>query len=279
MVSDRHAIHSLWRSPIAFEGLFWRAGGQSGACAGSRLRRGIVSRRQFVDLSHGELQDLGSDMDIWLVGFVSAAFISVAGITFSVGHLVTSRNRLQRRLPAGSGMSDALTLSPVDNMGVLVAEPFTEGVLGISQKVSKELRLKLVRAGYFSPQRGPVLRSRARMRRRCCAGAGFTGLHAAVARISRRSLLRSLRPRLVGVGVLGPDAYLVTPPVLANRRVSREFSGSPGSVDSLRHSGSDRGGVIRENPRPARQAKPRAWPQHRVDGSGDASGEKLRRRA
>ena len=46
-------------------------------------------------------------MDIWLVLFVSTAFVSVAGITFSVGHLVTSRNRLQRRLPAGVRMSDA----------------------------------------------------------------------------------------------------------------------------------------------------------------------------
>ena len=49
-------------------------------------------------------------MDIWLVLFVSAAFVSAAGITFSVGHLVTSRNRLQRRLPAGAsdvGCADA----------------------------------------------------------------------------------------------------------------------------------------------------------------------------
>ena len=83
--------------------------------------------------------------------FVSAAFVSVAGITFSVGQLVTSRNRLQRRLPAGARMSDALALTSTDGIGALVAEPFTEDRFGIGQKLSKELRLKLVRAGYFSP--------------------------------------------------------------------------------------------------------------------------------
>ena len=51
-------------------------------------------------------------MDVWLVLFVSAAFVSAAGITFSVGHLITSRNRLQRRLPAGASLSDALALTP-----------------------------------------------------------------------------------------------------------------------------------------------------------------------
>ena len=58
-------------------------------------------------------------MDIWLVLFVSTAFVSVAGLTFSVGHLVTSRNRLQRRLPAGARMGDALTLSGGDDAGAL----------------------------------------------------------------------------------------------------------------------------------------------------------------
>ena len=58
-------------------------------------------------------------MDIWLVLFVSAAFVSAAGITFSVGQLITSRNRLQRRLPAGAMMSDALALTSGDDVGAL----------------------------------------------------------------------------------------------------------------------------------------------------------------
>jgi hypothetical protein len=79
-------------------------------------------------------------MDIWLVLFVSAAFVSAAGITFSVGHLITSRNRLQRRLPAGAGISDALTLTSGANVGTLMGEPFTEDRFGVGERFRKELR-------------------------------------------------------------------------------------------------------------------------------------------
>jgi tight adherence protein C len=146
-------------------------------------------------------------MDIWLIGFVSAAFISAAGITFAVGRLVTSRSRLRRRLPAGSSVSDALTLTPVDNLGALVAEPFTGGVLGISQKVSKEWTLKLMRAGYFSPNavRFYVLA-------RICAVVIVPSLVLLTCTLLLRDL-SSLTFALaaaaaVGVGILGPDAYL-----------------------------------------------------------------------
>src|SRR6478672_11852498 len=90
-------------------------------------------------------------MDIWLVLSVSAAFASIAGIAFSVGHMITSRNRLQRRLPAGT-RTDTLALTSPDAMGALVGEPFKEDRFGLGQKFTKELRLKLVRAGYFSPE-------------------------------------------------------------------------------------------------------------------------------
>src|ERR1700761_1565298 len=91
-------------------------------------------------------------MDIWLVLLVSTAFFSVAGITFSLGQLVTSRNRLQRRLPAGVRVSDALTLPAGDDAGALTGRSFKDSRFGVSQTLSKELRLKLVRAGYFSPR-------------------------------------------------------------------------------------------------------------------------------
>src|ERR1700734_1476234 len=91
-------------------------------------------------------------MDVWLVLFVSAAFVSAAGITFSVGHLIASRNRLQRRLPAGASLSDAMTLTSGDDVGALAGEPFQDHRFGLGQKLGKELRLKLVRAGYFSPR-------------------------------------------------------------------------------------------------------------------------------
>jgi tight adherence protein C len=146
-------------------------------------------------------------MDILLIGFVSAAFISAAGITFAVGQLVTSRSRLQRRLPAASRMSDALTLTPGDSVGALVAEPFTEGVPGISQKTSKELKLKLVRAGYFS-RHGIRLYFFSRI----CAVIVVPSLVVLSCALLFHDLstlaLTLAAAAAVGVGVLGPDAYL-----------------------------------------------------------------------
>src|ERR1700759_1202346 len=89
-------------------------------------------------------------MDIWLVLLVSTAFASIAGITFSVGQLVTSRNRLQRRLPVGAKIAEAFTLPAGDDAGSLAGEPFKNSRFGAGRKLSRELRLKLVRAGYFS---------------------------------------------------------------------------------------------------------------------------------
>jgi tight adherence protein C len=146
-------------------------------------------------------------MDIWLVLFVSTAFVSVAGLTFSVGYLVTSRNRLQRRLPAGVRMGDALTLSGGDDAGALAGEPFKDDRFRIGQRLSKELRLKLVRAGYFGP--GAV---RFYVLARICAVIGAPVL----VLLSSALMLRDLSTlkfvlaaaAAVGVGVLGPDAYL-----------------------------------------------------------------------
>jgi tight adherence protein C len=148
-------------------------------------------------------------MDIWLVLSVLTAFASVAGITFSVGHLITSRNRLQRRLPA------ALALTP-DDMGALMGEPFKENRFGLGQKLTKELRLKLVRAGYFSPAAVRVY-----FVARLCAvivapllvllgGALLMG------NVSTLSFVLAAAVS-VGIGVLGPDAYL-------SRRQSAQLS-------------------------------------------------------
>src|SRR5271154_5793322 len=90
-------------------------------------------------------------MDVLLVAFVSTAFMAVAGIAFAVGQLVVSRNRLQRRLPTGARITDALTTGAAgDSIGAFVAERFTEDRLGLDQRFRQELRLKLARAGYFS---------------------------------------------------------------------------------------------------------------------------------
>ena len=213
-------------------------------------------------------------MDIWLVLFVSAAFVSVAGITFSVGHLVTSRNRLQRRLPAGARMSDALTLTSSDDVGALAAEPLPRDRFGIGQRFSKELRLKLVRAGYFGPHA-----VRFYVFARVCAVIAVPSLVllGCALLLQDLSTLKFVLAAAASVGRRGPWAgrLSVSPSVLANRRVSAEFPGSLGPVDCLRHRGPDRGGVIRKNSGSARQAKPRAWSQHRVDGGRDARGKKL----
>jgi tight adherence protein C len=146
-------------------------------------------------------------MDVWLVLFLSTAFVSVAGITFSVGQLVTSRNRLQRRLPAGVRTTDALTLSAGDDAGALAGEPFKDGRFGIGQKLGKELRLKLVRAGYFSPSA-----VRFYVFARVCAviAAPVLVLLASALLLRDLSTLKFVLAAAasVGVGVLGPDAYL-----------------------------------------------------------------------
>ena len=146
-------------------------------------------------------------MDIWLVLFVSTAFVSVAGITFSVGHLIASRNRLQRRLPTGATMADALALSGGDDAGALMGEPFKEGRFGLGQKLGKELRLKLLRAGYFSP--GSV-RFYVLARIGAVIGAPALVLLSSVLLLQNLSTLQFVLAAAVsvGLGVLGPDAYL-----------------------------------------------------------------------
>ncbi len=142
-------------------------------------------------------------MDIWLLLFVSAAFVSAAGITFSVGHLITSRNRLQRRLPAGATMSDALALTSPEEVGALAAEDR----FGPGQKVSKALRLKLVRAGYFSPR---AVRFYVLARIGAVIAAPALVLLGGALLLSDLSTLKFVLAAAAsaGVGVLGPDAYL-----------------------------------------------------------------------
>jgi tight adherence protein C len=140
-------------------------------------------------------------MDIGLILAVSAAFASIAGITFSVGRMITGRNRLQRRLPA------ALALTSPDATGALTGEPFKEDRFGLGQKLGRELRLKLVRAGYFSP--GAV---RFYVLARVCA---VIAVPLAVL-LCGAFLLRGLSTlsfmliaaASVGIGALGPDACL-----------------------------------------------------------------------
>jgi len=146
-------------------------------------------------------------MDIWLLLFVSAAFVSAAGIAFSVGQLITSRNRLQRRLPAGATMSDALALTSPHDVGALAGDPFPDDRFGLGQKLSKELRLKLVRAGYFSPR---AVRIYVLARIGAVIATPSLVLLGSALLLSDLSTLKFVLAAAAsaGVGVLGPDAYL-----------------------------------------------------------------------
>src|SRR5262249_22264901 len=119
--------------------------------------------------------------------------------------LITSRNRLQRRLPAGARI-DALALASPEHVDALLGEPFKDDRFCLGEKLGRELRLKLMRAGYFSPRavRYYVLA-------RLCA------IIAAplIVLVGSALLMRDLSTfnfvlaaaAAVGIGVLGPDAY------------------------------------------------------------------------
>src|SRR5271155_3892803 len=146
-------------------------------------------------------------MDVLLVAFVSAAFMAVAGIAFAVGQRVVSRNRLQRRLPTGARITDALTGATGDSIGAFVAERFTEDRLGLDQRFRQEFKLKLARAGYFSQNA-----VRFYVFSRVCAIVLVPSIALAACALLLPNL-SSLEFVLVaaasaGVGVLGPDAYL-----------------------------------------------------------------------
>ena len=156
-------------------------------------------------------------MDFLLVGLVSAAFLAVAGISFAVGQLVISRNRLQRRLPAaGPRLSETLTGASGDGIGALVAGRFTEDRLGIGQRFRQEMRLKLVRAGYFGQNAIPFY-----VFARACSAIAAPAI-VLLACLLLAPNLSALEFALAaaasaGVGALGPDAFL-------SRRQSRQVA-------------------------------------------------------
>jgi tight adherence protein C len=146
-------------------------------------------------------------MDALLIALLSATFVAVAGIIFAVGQLVTTRNRLQRRLPAGARISGALTDASNDGLGALVAERFTEDRLGMGQGVRQDLRLKLVRAGYF---RNDAVRFYVLARICAFVIAPTIALLACASLLPNLSTLEFVlvSAASVAIGVLGPDAYL-----------------------------------------------------------------------
>jgi tight adherence protein C len=146
-------------------------------------------------------------MDILLILAVSAAFTAIAGTVFAVSQLALGRNRLRRRLPIGSAAFEEQTQTSGEGIGALVAEHFTEDRFGITGKMRQRIRFNLIRAGYFAPNA-----VRFYVFARLCSAILFPCL----ALIAWLFFMRSL-PTLyviplifiaVGIGVLGPDAYL-----------------------------------------------------------------------
>ena len=147
-------------------------------------------------------------MDIWLVLFVSVAFVSVAGMTFSVGQLIASRNRLQRRLPAGAILSGALSahVRPTTQAPSL-GGPFNEDRFGLGQESRQRAAAETGVLGHFSP--GAV-------RFYVLARIGAVIAGPSLVLLGSALLLRDLSTlkfvlaaaASVGVGVLAPDAYL-----------------------------------------------------------------------
>jgi tight adherence protein C len=147
-------------------------------------------------------------MDLLLVAFVSAAFMSVAGVAFVVGRLVTSRNRLQRRLPAaGAGFSEAVSDASADGFGALVAERFTEDRFRVGQGFRQEVRLKLIRSGYFSQNAVQFY-----VFARVCAVIVVPSVVLLTCALLAPNLSTLefviAAAASAGIGVLGPDAYL-----------------------------------------------------------------------
>jgi tight adherence protein C len=90
-------------------------------------------------------------MDPVLSLFLLACFVGVAAIVFVAGRYIEARMELGRRLPAGAVATDPGAPSPQSALGALVTETFTEERFGIDSNLRQKLRRNLLRAGFFSP--------------------------------------------------------------------------------------------------------------------------------
>ena len=88
-------------------------------------------------------------MTDWTPLLVAAlAFAAIAGVSFVVGQYYVRADRLSRRLPGlqGTGRDSSSAASGVAG---IVARHFDEKRFGIDDTLRGQLRLNLVRAGYF----------------------------------------------------------------------------------------------------------------------------------
>lgn len=150
-------------------------------------------------------------MDPVLSLFVLACFAAVTGIVFVAAHYVRTRIELRRRLPSGlpSGLTSpaAPTPSPRSAFGAFVTDTFTEERFGVDSNLRQKLKHDLLRAGFFSPHaiRYYVF---ARFCTVIILPLAVFLLVETLAPFIQLAFLAVILLVSLGLGVLGPDAYL-----------------------------------------------------------------------
>ncbi len=146
-------------------------------------------------------------MDPVLALFIVACFVGVAAIVFVAGQYVETRIELRRRLPASGLAADPRAPSAQSAFGALVADTFTEDRFGVDSNLRQKLRRNLLRAGFFSPHavRYYVF---ARFVTVVVLPLSVFFLIEILAPATRLVFLMVVLVVALGVGVLGPDAYL-----------------------------------------------------------------------
>jgi tight adherence protein C len=146
-------------------------------------------------------------MDPLLSLFLLACFVTVAAVVFVAGKYLEGRVELRRRLPAGAIAADSRAPSPQSALGALVTDTFTEERFGVDSNLRQKLKRNLLRAGFFSPDA-----IRYYVFARFCTVivlplAVFLLCEILAPGMSLIFLI-VLAAVAVGLGVLGPDAYL-----------------------------------------------------------------------
>jgi len=146
-------------------------------------------------------------VNLVLILFVAAAFLTVTGIVFAAGQYVETRIELRRRLPASAPIAYSQAPAPASALGALVAEHFTEVRFGVHSNLRQKLRRQLLRAGFFSPYA-----IRYYVFARFCTVVVLPLAVFSLCELLLRNLPFSLIAVVViiaaGIGVLAPDAYL-----------------------------------------------------------------------
>jgi tight adherence protein C len=134
------------------------------------------------------------------------AFCAIAGIAYVVGQTYLRTERLQRRLPALSG-AGATNSTSSGVLAELVARHFDDKRFGFDDTLRSQLRLTLIRAGYF---RRDAINFYVLWRLMIAALMPLVAYLAIVVAFPQLALLSRAIVILIflGLGVIGPDAFV-----------------------------------------------------------------------